>query len=122
MTTNQIMCVEHSHKVVGNAALVLDLNQNFIMLFLRLIFLFEVYERSSMIYIIRSERNKTVERIYYERNNEDPYAETDTGDSKFSLEQINYRKWELKIWRIYVSIIVLVLTFELTGIVGYLSS
>ena len=92
------------------------------MLFLRLIFLFEVYERSSMIYIIRSERNKTVERIYYERNNEDPYAETDTGDSKFSPEQINYRKWELKIWRIYVSIIVLVLTFELTGIVGYLSS
>ena len=72
--------------------------------------------------IIRSERNKTVERIYYERNNEDPYAETDTGDSKFSPEQINYRKWELKIWRIYVSIIVLVLTFELTGIVGYLSS
>jgi hypothetical protein len=44
-----------------------------------------IYERIAIMYIIISERGKRIERIYYERNHENPNEELNN-DPNFKVE------------------------------------
>jgi len=53
-----------------------------------------------MLYLIRTQRHRRVEQIYYDHNNEHLYDE-------FSPGQLDYRKKEIRIKRVYDKLIYL---------------
>lgn len=85
LTQDQRDCDEKSHLFVGNASLVMNLVAQFIRFIIRFMFLMVIYERIAIMYIIISERGKRIERIYYERNHENPNEELNN-DPNFKVE------------------------------------